>query len=138
VKFVLGIAVLVASVCMACNGDEEATPSPTPSGSPDLSPQAGGVEAMRGYLAQDGLDGRKGGITDPLNCAELGEGRGDEEFCIIDAASTYSPGLVILYVARVDSRDDDRPDLYHDVWEVHLEPSDDSWQVTDVEEVAAP
>jgi hypothetical protein len=90
---------------------------------------------MRRHLANEGVSGRKGQVTDPIDCAELPESGADEEFCIIDAASNYAPGVVILYVARVDSRDGDRPDLFSDVWEVHLEPGENAWQVTDVEEV---
>ena len=77
---------------------------------------------MRRYLRDEGIDGRKGGISEPLDCAELLEAGSDQEFCIIDGASTYATGLVILYVARVDSRE-------KDVWEVHLEPGENAWQV---------
>jgi hypothetical protein len=128
----IAVAVMIgAIVSSACsNGDDDAA-SPTPSGPADLSPRVGGVDAMRRYLQDEGIDGRKGGISEPLNCAELPESGSDEEFCIIDDASTYATGLVILYVARVDSRD-------KDVWEVHLEPGENAWQVTDVEEVPPP
>jgi hypothetical protein len=128
----IAVAVMIgAIVSSACsNGDDDAA-SPTPSGPADLSPRIGGVDAMRRYLHDEGIDGRKGGISEPLNCAELPESGSDEEFCIIDDASTYATGLVILYVARVDSRD-------KDVWEVHLEPGENAWQVTDVEEVPPP
>ena len=128
----IAVAVMIgAIVSSACsNGDDDAA-SPTPSGPADLSPRIGGVDAMRRYLHDEGIDGRKGGISEPLNCAELPESGSDEEFCIIDDASTYATGLVILYVARVDSRD-------KDVWEVHLELGENAWQVTDVEEVPPP
>jgi len=132
----VAVAAVISAACNSNGGDEPA--SPTPSGPANLSPRVGGVDAMRRYLLDEGIGGRKGGISEPLNCAELPEGGSGEEFCIIDDASTYATGLVILYVARVDSRDKDRPELFEDVWEVHLEPGENAWQVTDVEEVPQP
>lgn len=137
-RLILILVAVAAVIAAACgNGDEEPT-SPTPSGPADLSPRVGGVDAMRRYLLDEGIGGHKGGVSEPLNCAELPQSGSDEEFCIIDDASTYATGLVIFYVARVDSRNRDRPELFEDVWEVHLEPGENAWQVTDVEEVPQP
>jgi hypothetical protein len=128
-------ALLLASLGAACGDEDKPDATPSPSGPPDLSPRGGGLAAMRSYLQTEGVGGRKGAITDPVDCKEVPEGGADEEFCIIDDASTYAPGLVIVYVARVDSRDGDEPETFEDVWEVHLEPGEQAWQVTDVEEV---
>jgi hypothetical protein len=129
---------LFAALASACGNGDDPAPSPTNSSPADLSPRVGGLEAMREHLSSEGLDGNTGQVTDPADCKELPQGGADEEFCIIDDASNYGPGVVILYVARVDSRDDNRPDLFNDVWEVHLEPGENAWQVTDVEEVQPP
>lgn len=125
------LPLLVAAACViaACGGGTgSATPSPTASGPPDLSPRAGGVDAMRRYLRETGLEGEKGDLTDPADCAALDGGGGD--FCIIDEASVYAPGLVILWVADVDHQDED-------VWEVHLEPGTNAWEVVQVESLGA-
>ena len=137
-RLIFILVVVAAIISGACNNSDDDPPSPTPSAATDLSPRVGGVDAMRRYLLDEGIDGHKGGISEPLNCAELPEGGAAEEFCIIDDASTYAVGLVILYVARADSQDEDRPELFKEVWEVHLEPGDNAWQVTDVEEVPQP
>ena len=136
--YLASAAVMLAVLMGACGDSEDSASSPTPSGPADLSPRVGGVDAMRRYLEAEGVGGRKGDITDPIDCLQLPEGGADEEFCIIDDASVYAVGLVILYVARVDSRDGDRPELFDDVWEVRLAPGEDAWEVTDVEEVPPP
>jgi len=138
VMALLGVLAVGALLAAGCGGDEKEPSTPTPSGPADLTPRVGGVDAMRRYLFDDGLDGRKGELTDPINCAEVPQDSADQEYCIIDDASTYAAGLVILYVARVDSRNDDKPDEFKDIWEVHLEPGEAAWSITDVEEVPAP
>ena len=117
---------------LACTGGtddgalpEDATPTPEPS--PNLSPTVGGVEAMRRYLTETGLDGHMGSLTDPINCARLSD-RDDIEgdFCIIDDAGIYAPGLVILFVADAQSID-------KKAWQVHLNRGESAWEVVDVD-----
>jgi hypothetical protein len=137
-RIVLAVTFLAAIGAVACSGGDEAVSSPTPSGPADLSPRVASIDAMRRYLSGEGVGGRKGQFSEPVDCAELPEDGGEAEFCIIDGASTFAPGLAILYVARIDSRNSDRPEEFEDVWEVHLEPGEIAWQVTDVEEVPPP
>lgn len=121
------LTALVGAACLiaACGGGTDSVaPSPSPSGPPDLSPRVGAVDAMRRYLRETGVDGRNGDLIDPADCAALDGGDGD--FCIIDDASVYAPGLVILWVADVDHQEED-------VWEVHLEPGTNAWEVVQVE-----
>jgi hypothetical protein len=114
---------------VACGDDEDTggdEPVPTVSGDP-TDPRVGGLEAARQLLRNEGIDGEKGDLSNPVDCADL-PGEVDADFCLIDDASVYAPGLVILYVARPDDRDD--------VWEVRVEhPERGQWEVTNVEPV---
>lgn len=122
----LGAALLVGTVA-GCGDDSDSgdLQSPTPSGTPDLSPRSGGVAAARQYLEETGIEGDKGDLTDPVACAEI-TGDTDGDFCIHEDFSTYAPGLVILRVADTDNPDED-------VWEMRLTPDSSGWHVDSVE-----
>lgn len=127
--FVILAAGLVA-LFLACNGGDGngATPSPqtpTPEVSPTLRPDVDmdAIEAMRTYLRDTGLDGKTGELADPFDCLQM---EGDADFCIIDEASVYAPGVVILHVADADNPSED-------VWQVHLNKMEGRWEVVDVE-----
>ena len=115
---------------LACGGDGAPSTS-APAASADLPPKVGGVEAMRSYLLTSGLDGNKGKFTDPINCADLPSGVGDGDYCVIDAASVYAPGLVILFVADAHSQQ-------NNVWQVHINRNSAGWQVGEVAKVEPP
>ncbi len=84
---------------------------------------------MRSYLLATGFDGHRGDLTDPIDCADLAVDSLDAEFCVIDAASVYAPGLVILFVADADAQED--------VWEVHIDHTNEGWQVGEIEAIPA-
>jgi hypothetical protein len=131
----LGALLAVTAALAACGGDDAddtPTPTATPAGSPaevtpDPASKTAGIEAMRAYLETEGLDGKKGAFTDPVDCVDLPDDF-DGDFCVVDDASVYAPGLVILFVVNAEKQDEE-------AWEVHLKPSDGAWQVTEVEEV---
>ncbi len=133
----IALTVLAVAALGGCGGDDEsATPTPassaTPgaSGEPTAAPssRAGGIEGARAYLKDTGLGGKKSDLTDPEVCARLPDEGVEGDFCIIDDASVYAPGLVILYIADADKQTEK-------VWEVRLEPEGEVWKVTTVEEV---
>ena len=131
-KVTIVIIAAVFAIILACNGGGDGTPTeepstPTPEASPNLSPTVGSIEAMRLYLMDTGLDGRTGTLTDPIDCNELMNLEDVEgDFCIFDDASVYALGLVILFVADVESPDED-------VWEIHMEPGASAWDIVDVD-----
>lgn len=130
--------VLAMVALMACGGDggparspEEVTSTPAPSATAGPTPtkfKVRSIEAARQYLASTGIDGKKGALTDPFDCADLPKSGAEGEYCIVDDASIYAPGLAILYIA-----DPDKPD--ERVWEVRLKPDGDDWAVTEVKDV---
>ncbi len=125
----------VVALAMACGGDDDSSSgSSKPQGSPDWSPTSGGIEAIRRYLPGTGLDGKKGELTEPFDCAKLPDGDSEGTFCIVDSASVYAPGLVILNIARVDSAESG---VFRDAWRVHLNPGEAGWEVTQVEDISA-
>lgn len=118
---------MALSFSVACGGggsDATATPGPTTSGPPDLSPQVGGIEAARLYLRETGIDGKKGDLTDPRSCAEIDDDT-DGQFCVQENFSTFAAGLVILRLGNADKPQDE-------VWEMRLSLDDERWQVTSV------
>jgi len=105
---------------VAC-GDDGGTQASPPVVSPDLPPEVGGIEALHGYLRVTGVDGRRGILADPIDCDD----RADGDFCIKSdkAASIYAPGLVKVFLANVDSQDED-------IWQVSITRTEAGWQVT--------
>ncbi len=122
-------AVLTIGLLSCGDGNGDPSPSasatsPAPTGDLDLSPTVGGVEVLRRYVVSTGLEGKKGTLTDPVDCAKVGDAaKGD--FCIIENASVYAPGLIIAYVANVEKQD-------KEIWTVRLRRGDVNWEVTGV------
>lgn len=136
--FATALALLALMVIAASCGGSKA-PSPTPAATPALdSTQAPeqtpaeskvkSIEAARQYLANTGIDGKKGNLTDPFDCARLPATGANGAFCIVDDASVYAPGLAIIYVANPKK-------LQTEVWEMRLKPGSGGWEVTEVKAV---
>jgi hypothetical protein len=119
-------ALLLAAAC--ANGDniDPGEPTETPSERELRMPRIGGIEAARAYLHETGLNGKKGALTDPIDCEQLPERGVRGQFCIYDAASHYAPGLVVLFVADVRNRE-------RDVWQMSIELRGSTWEVVRVE-----
>jgi hypothetical protein len=119
---------LACALFLACDGDggHPGPASPTAELSDNLSPTVGGVEAMRRYIQEVGLDGRRGTLTDPLDCAEAATADGVRgDFCIAQAASVYAPGLVVLFIGE--------PESYQEkAWRARVDRTEDGWAVRDV------
>lgn len=132
------LPVLAMVALAACGGASEPSPPPDGvAGIPATSATVGptptqfkvrSIEAVRQYLASTGIRGKKGALTEPFDCADLPEGGAKGEYCIVDDASIYAPGLAILYIA-----DPQKP--HERVWEVRLKPNGDDWAVTEVTDV---
>jgi len=127
--FVLAAALtLVAIVAAGCKNDDEgsgsdATPTqPAGSAAPTQVANADAILAAHTYLTEEGVEGKKGGLTDPLNCSDANKDS-PGKFCVHDAFTTYAPGLVILRIGEKEKPDER-------VWEVRLGPDGESWQVT--------
>lgn len=119
-------ACLTGALFLACGDSGKPEPSsPTPV-SADLSPREGGVTAIRQYIEDVGLDGRRGTLTDPLDCAEAADADDVEgDFCIAEAASVYAEGLVILFVGEPGSFEEK-------AWQVRVDRKEEGWVVRDV------
>lgn len=132
----LTLAIATLAGCGGDGGGTSPTPAPASSATPGASRQPttepssrpGGIEGARAYLKETGLGGKKGDLTDPVDCAGLPDKGVKGDFCIIDGASVYAPGLVILFIADADKQTEK-------VWEVHLKPEGGTWKTTSVEEV---
>jgi hypothetical protein len=137
--FAAGLLVTVAlTFGAACGDDDDAsgdsTPTPEPSASGDGTPRVsatptpGSLEALAAYLEETGIDGQTGALTDPFDCAEITDDT-DGDFCIRNEVSIYGPGRVVLYVADVEDTD-------ARVWSVRVTLTDNTWEVTGVENLA--
>ena len=128
------VAVALALVALACDGDSgpetpvpQATGSPTAVPSPNVPPVGEpAVEALRVYLQDTGVDGKKGDLTDPVDCAVAEEVGAEGEFCIVVAGGHYAPALAILFVTHRESGN---------FWQVHvdLDVENSVWEVTSVD-----
>jgi hypothetical protein len=122
----LAFAVILA---VGCNNDEgpNSTSTPTQQGSavPTQAANADAIQAAHTYLTEEGVEGKKGGLTDPLNCVGVSKDS-PGRFCVHDAFTTYAPGLVILRIGEKEKPDER-------VWEVRLQPGGEGWQVTSAE-----
>ena len=119
--------VALALLAVACKEDGgsrngSAEGSPTPSLPAAAEPAIG---ALRLYLSDEGLDGVKGELTDPLDCVQADSAGADGRFCIVVDAGAYAPGLAIIFVT---DRDEEKS------WQLHVDPDPQTseWQVTEV------
>ncbi len=136
--FAAALAMLLLLVLAAsCGGSEEPSPTPGATTSSDSTLAPGqtptefklkSIEAARQYLADTGIDGKKGNLTDPFDCARLPATGANGAFCIVDDASVYAPGLDIIYVANPKK-------LQTEGWEMRLKPGSGGWEVTEVKKV---
>lgn len=129
------LALMVLVVSCSRSGEPSPTPSATtPSESspaPEQTPtefKAKSIEAARQYLVNTGIEGKKGNLTEPFDCARLPATGASGAFCIVDDASVYAPGLAIIYVANPKK-------LQTEVWEMRLKPGSGGWEVTEVKPV---
>jgi len=124
----IALAVITVAACNGDNDDLNSSSTPTqPAGSPapTQAANADAIQAAHTYLTEEGVDGKKGGLTDPLNCVGASKDS-PGRFCVHDTFTTYAPGLVILRIGEKEKPDEQ-------VWEVRLEPGGEGWQVTSAE-----
>lgn len=124
------IFVVAIAACLAACGDDsrdDLRPSPT---FPAISIPAreAGPATVDAYLADTGIEGKKGRLTDPIDCAALADNDAPGDFCIVDDASVYATALAIMFVADVDNQDED-------IWWVRAEQGPSVWDITSVEKV---
>lgn len=123
--FVAALAVLIFATAIACGDDDDSATLPpatsSESATPDESFKGLSREALRTFLSSDGLDGRAGALTDPIECAELPEEGVDGDFCIVEP-STYTPALALIIVADVEDREEE-------AWQVRVVLEDGEWRV---------
>jgi len=126
----LGLVLFCAgalALTSACGDDDEGPAeatetSPSASAGPTQAANLDAVETARVYLMENGVDGRKGDFTNPLNCSGLTQDS-PGRFCVHDTFSIYAPGLVILVIGDKEGPDER-------TWEIRLEPGESEWQVT--------
>ncbi len=124
------VLALAAIVAVGCNDDDspsgESTPTPEAgSPAPTQAADASAILAAHTYLTEEGVEGKKGGLTDPLNCADATKDS-PGRFCVHDGFTIYAPGLVILRIGEKEKPGER-------VWEVRLEPDGEGWRVTSTE-----
>ena len=137
-RWLTALAAVLALFVLACNGDggqqtpaPQATGSPTPVTAPTLPPAGDPpVEALRLYLRDTGMNGDKGDLTDPIDCAMAEEAGAEGEFCIIVDAGHYAPALAIVFVINRETEHS---------WQVHvdLDVESSTWEVTNVDSLSA-
>lgn len=134
-RLIVALAASLALVAVACSGDggPETSPesSPRSISSPNL-PAIGepAVEALLRHLQDTGLDGKKGDLTDPIDCVMADDAGADGEFCVVVDAGHYAPALAILFVTRPESGD---------AWQIHVDLDVESsvWEITEVDYLGA-
>ncbi|MFQ5471849.1 MAG: hypothetical protein ACE5FA_03035 [Dehalococcoidia bacterium] len=127
------ILTLVLLALAACGNDDgqqdDGSPAPTPEASRDESVRGKALEAVREYIESVGLDGEKGTLTDPIECADLEDGAANGDYCIAEPG-TYGPGLALVLVA-----DSEQPEERG--WQVRVVFENDEWHVTDAVPLAS-
>jgi len=133
-RLIVALAASLALVAVACSGDggPETSPESSPSVSSPNLPAIGepAVEALLRYLRDTGLDGKKGDLTDPIDCVMADDAGADGEFCVVVDAGHYAPALAILFVTRPESGD---------AWQIHVDLDVESsvWEITEVDYLGA-
>ncbi len=127
---ILTVALLVLPACGDDDGQQDDDSStPTPEASPDESVRAKALEAVRGYVESVGLDGETGTLTAPLECAGLGDGAANGDYCIAEPG-TYGPSLALVLVADAEQPQERG-------WQVRVVFENDQWQVTEAVSLAS-
>lgn len=124
-KYLTAIAALtLAALFFACGDDSDSNDpndqSPTATTTVEPARRAEILDFIRSYLSETGIDGRTGALTDPMECAELGDDP-EGDFCIVEP-SVYAPGLGLVLVG-------DASDHENEVWQVRMVFEDDEWEV---------
>lgn len=120
----------VLLLLIACGGgSEDLGPIPT-APSIDTPAREATPATVDAYLREIGVDGKKGRLTEPIDCGSAPDDGVEGEFCIIDDASVYATALVIVFVADVDKQEED-------IWKFRLEPGAQTWEVTEAPRVPA-
>jgi len=121
-RLTLALAVLVL-LALSCGGGGKPSPTVTPT----LPPLAADpVNALRAYLRDEGVDGKRGDLTPSVDCETSERLTEDGRFCLITDAGHYALALAILFVEERNTENR---------WEVHLDLDTETsdWKVARVD-----
>lgn len=105
------------------NGDSE-TPAATVESTPEPARRTESIAALTAYLAEEGLDGSVGALTDPVECPDSAANGIEGDFCILQT-SLFAPALALILVADVDEPSER-------AWQVRVVLENGLWHVTEV------
>lgn len=119
----------VASGVASCGNEDQDQPLTNATFPPIGVPaRTAGPAAVRAYVAETGMEGNRGRLTEPSDCAQLGDGHANGDFCIVEDGTVYATTFVIMFVADVDNQEEE-------IWSVRAVQGSVKWEIGEVERV---